>query len=144
MIYKYKTEQRSPKDFRNYQNPIDLFKLKWDGSIDPKEILKNQINFKSDLGEIIKGNPKTKSEDQISVIKNVENFFDFREEIVDFLWDNCFLLSEAKCKAKYRKGHKILTSKQMPQRLPIAISKAKTANPSENLLKKIRQTRYSL
>ena len=95
MIYKYKTEHRSPKDFRNYQNPIDLFKLKWDGSIDPKEILKNQINFKSDLGEIIKGNPKTKSEEQISVIKNVENFFDFREEIVDFLWDNCFLLSEA-------------------------------------------------
>ena len=32
----------------------------------------------------------------------------------------------------------------MPQRLPIAISKEKTANASENLLKKIRQTRYFL
>ena len=41
-------------------------------------------------------------------------------------------------------SHKILTSKQMIQRLPIAISKAKTANASENLLNKIRQTRYSL
>ena len=32
----------------------------------------------------------------------------------------------------------------MLQRLPIAISKAKKANASENLLNKIRQTRYSL
>ena len=102
LIYKYKTEQRSPKDFKNYQNPIDLFKHLRDGSIDPKKVLKNQINFKSDLGKIIKGNPKRKPEDQISVIKSVENLFDFREEIDDFLWDNCFLLSEAKCKAKYK------------------------------------------
>ena len=26
LIYKYKTEGRSPKDFRNYQNLTDLFK----------------------------------------------------------------------------------------------------------------------
>ena len=26
LIYKFKTEGRSPKDFRNYHNPIELFK----------------------------------------------------------------------------------------------------------------------
>ena len=46
MIYKYKTEGRSPKDFRNYQNTIELFKNLRDGNINPKEVLKDQINFK--------------------------------------------------------------------------------------------------
>ena len=54
MIYKYKTERMSPKDFINYQNLIDLFKNLRDGNINPKEALKNQTNFKSDLGEIKK------------------------------------------------------------------------------------------
>ena len=34
LIYKNKTEKRSPKDFRNYQNPIDLFKNLRDGTVD--------------------------------------------------------------------------------------------------------------
>ena len=45
LIYKYKTEGRSPKDFRNYQNSTDLFKKLRDGNINPNEVLKNQINF---------------------------------------------------------------------------------------------------
>ena len=41
LINKYKTE-RSPKDFRNYQNPIDLFKNLRDGNVNTKELfLKN-------------------------------------------------------------------------------------------------------
>ena len=44
----------SPKDFSGYQNTIDLFKNLTDGNINSKEVLKNQINFKSDLGEIKK------------------------------------------------------------------------------------------
>ena len=84
MIYKYKTEGISPKDFRNYQNPIELFKDLKDDNINPKEVLKDQINFKPDLREIKKGNKKSKSEDQISVIENVEKFFDLREKNIDF------------------------------------------------------------
>ena len=45
MIYKYKTEGISPKDFGNYQNPIELFKDLRDGNRNPKEVLKDQINF---------------------------------------------------------------------------------------------------
>ena len=39
---------------------------------------------------------------------------------------------------------KILTPKQMLQRLPIAAAHVKTSNPSENLLKEFRQTMYYL
>ena len=52
--YRYKTEGISPTDFRNYQNPTDLFINLRDGNINSREVIKDQINFKSDLGEIIK------------------------------------------------------------------------------------------
>ena len=42
------------KTFSVYQNLIDLFKYLLDGNINPKEVLKNHIHFKSDLGEIRK------------------------------------------------------------------------------------------
>ena len=63
MIYKCKNEGISPKYFKNYQNLIELFKDLQDGNINPKEVLKDQINSKSDLGEIKKGNKKSKSKD---------------------------------------------------------------------------------
>ena len=44
------------------------------------------------------------------------------------------MLSEAKYKAKYEKGVKILTPKQMLQRLPIALAEVKAGNTFENLL----------
>ena len=84
LIQKHKTEGRILKDFRNYQNPIELFKDLRDGNINPKEVLRDQINFKSDLSEILK-NSKPKSKDQIRVIQNVENSFDFREKVIDSL-----------------------------------------------------------
>ena len=65
----------SPKDFRNYQNQIDLFKDLKDNNVNSKEVLKDQINFKSDLSEIKKENEKSKSKDQISVMQNVEKMF---------------------------------------------------------------------
>ena len=36
--------------------------------------MKNLINFKSDISEFKKGNPKSRLKDQISVIQNIENF----------------------------------------------------------------------
>ena len=52
LIYKYKTEGRRPKDFSVYQNLTDLFKNLRYGYINPKEVLKSQINFKSHLGKM--------------------------------------------------------------------------------------------
>ena len=42
------------------------------------------------------------------------------------------------------KGRKLLTLKQMLQRLPIALAQVKAGNNSENLLNEIRQIIYSL
>ena len=76
MIYKYKTKGKSLKDFSNYQNVMYFFIHLIEGNVNPGEVLKNQINFKSDLGEIKKENPKSKSADQISALLNIQNVFD--------------------------------------------------------------------
>ena len=49
------------------------------------------------------------------------------------------MLSEAKYKAKYGRGLKILTPKQMLQRLPTTPAQVKEGNTSENLLNEMRQ-----
>ena len=58
------------------------------------------------------------------------------------------MISEAKSKAKQNEtkgtGIKILTPKQMVQRLPIALAQVKVGNNSHNLLNEIRQIIYSL
>ena len=54
------------------------------------------------------------------------------------------MILEAKRKATEGKGLKILTRKQMLQRLPIALAQVKVGNYSENLLNEIRQIVYSL
>ena len=54
------------------------------------------------------------------------------------------MVFEAKYKAKHGRGLKILTPKQMFQRLPIALTYVKTGKNSENLLNEMRKTVYSL
>ena len=57
------------------------------------------------------------------------------------------MLSDANYNAKQNEtkgtGLKILTPKQMLQRLPIALAQVKAGNNSESLLNKIRQIVYS-
>ena len=52
------------------------------------------------------------------------------------------MVSEAKYKSIHGEGIKILTAKQMLQRLPIAIAQVKEGNTFENLLNEIRQIIY--
>ena len=54
------------------------------------------------------------------------------------------MMSEAKLKATKGTGLKILTPKQMLQRLPIALAQVKAGINSEKLLTEIRQIVYSL
>ena len=53
-----------------------------------------------------------KSINQKNTMKNITNFFDLREKIIDFFRYYTFLLSEAKWKAKFGEGIEILTAKQ--------------------------------
>ena len=63
-----------------------------------------------------------------------------RKEAINFYDDYSLMMSEAKTKAKATKGTglKILTAKQMVQRLPIALAQVKSGNSSESLLNEIR------
>ena len=70
-----------------------------------------------------------------------------RKEATDFFDDYSLMVSDAKNKAKNKtsgKVLKILTPKQMLQRLPIALTQIKAVNNSENLLNEIRQIVYFL
>ena len=54
------------------------------------------------------------------------------------------MMSEVKYKATKGTGPKILTPKQMSQRLRIALAQVKAGNNSESLINEIRQIVYSL
>ena len=54
------------------------------------------------------------------------------------------LYLKIKYKTKHGKGPKILTPKQMLQRLSITLAQVKAGNTSEDLLNEIRQIIYSL
>ena len=107
----------------------------------------NQEKFKSYLGEIKKGNNKHKSKEQNNTLYNIEMLYKARNQAIKF-YDDYSSMSEAKYKSKQNKtegkGLKILTPKQMLQRLPIALAQVKADNNSERLLNEIRQIVYSL
>ena len=63
---------------------------------------------------------------------------------IKFYDDYSSMVSEAKHKATKGTGLKILSPKQMLQKLPIALPQVKADNNSENLSNEIRQSVYSL
>ena len=67
-----------------------------------------------------------------------------RSKAIKFYDDFSLMMSEVKTKAIKGTGLKILTPKQMLQRLPIALAQVKAGNNSESLLNEIRQIVYSL
>ena len=125
-----------------------LFEKIENGDIPLKKVDEEQDLLIPDLGAISSGNPKYKEKYQLDVIKNVRNLHNSRQKIIDLLIDNAKIRSEAIYKTKQNKktgtGLKILTPKQMLQRLPIALAQAKAGNNSEGLLNEIRQIVYSL
>ena len=78
----------------------------------------------------------------------LEKFYNSTEEVTNFFKDYIEMLSDAKYDAKQDetrgKKLKILTPKQMLQRLPIALAQVKAGNNSESLLNEIKQIVYSL
>ena len=89
-----------------------------------------------------------KTPEQKEMITNLENFYESREEVFNFFKDYIKMYIDAGHKAKQDKTKgtqlKILTSKQILQRLPIALAQVKPGNNPENLLNEIRQIVYSL
>ena len=82
------------------------------------------------------------------MINNLDKLYNSREEVINFFRDYIEILSDANYDAKQNetegKGLKILTPKQVLQRLPITLAQVKAGNNSESLLNEIRQIVYSL
>ena len=67
-----------------------------------------------------------------------------RNKAIKFYDDCSSMMTEAKYRATKGTRLKILTPKQMLQRLTIALAQVKTGNNSESVLNQIRQIAYSL
>ena len=114
-----------PIDFAKFKGPIYIYDNIKDGKATLQQVEKQQKDFKNELNEIKSGNSKYQSDGQLYVIKNVEYLYNLRQKIND----NSKIRSEAIYKSKQNetkgKGLKILTPKQMLQRLPIALAQVK-------------------
>ena len=73
--------------------------------------------FKSNLNKTLE--ERFKSEEQQSALKNIKLFYKSQEAVIKLFNDYSLIMSEAKYKTKHEEGLKILTPKQMLQRLPI-------------------------
>ena len=146
--YKVKTPDENVDKYDNALNLIDKIK---NGEIELAEAKNNQIKFKSNLGKIKKWNNKNRSKEQKNALHNIEMIYKGRNEAIKFCDDYSLMASEVKNKSKNEgknqtmegKGLRILTPKQMLQRLPIALAQVKASNNAESLLNEIRQIVYS-
>ena len=126
--------------FYGYMDSKELFNAIKNNQIKFSEVKNKQNEFLNKLNEVKIGKKE--------VINNFNKFYNSREEVINFFRDYIEMLSDAKYDAKQNetkgKGLKILTPKQMLQRLPIALAQVKAGNNSESLLNEIRQIVYSL
>ena len=121
-----------------------------------EETEKLQSIFKSNLSKLSR--ERCKSEEQKLSLKNIKLLYESREGVVKLFSDYSSTASEAKYKTIHGKGTpsvlarvahvakvsdhsniKIISLKQILQRLPIALAQVKSGNTSENLLNEIRQ-----
>ena len=106
---------------------------------------KKQEDFLQKLNEV---KIEAKIDKQKKVINNLNEFYHSWEEVVSFSRDYTKMILDANHEAKQDeasgKGLKILTPKQLFQKLPIALAQVKAGNISENVLSEISQTVYSL
>ena len=129
LIYYFKTSVISPINFIIFRGPLHIHNEIKNRDKTMQAAEEENIKFKSELGEIISGNPKPKSSDQLGAIKNINNFCDSRQKIINLLNDNARTRSEAIHKTKQDGARlKILTPKQMLQRLPIALAQVKAVS----------------
>ena len=132
-------------NFYEYMDSKKNFNAIKNNQIKFSEIKNKQDNFLKKLNELKIGKKTT---EQKEVINNLKKFYNSREEVINFFRDYIEMLSDANYDAKQNKTEgtrlKVLTPKQMLQRLSIALSKVKAGNNSESLLNKIGKIICSL
>ena len=131
LMYKYKTEGRSPKNFSD--RFIYNFQERW---CKPKRSIRSRRSIKR------KSKIKIKRPNKCYI--KCSKFFWLKRKNYYFFKDYSILISEAKYKAKHGEGLKILSPKQMFQKLLIAMAQVNAGNTSENLCNEIRKIMYFL
>ena len=126
-----------------FDNAIDIISKMRNGEISLADAKNNQAKFKSNLGEI-KKTQRNRSKEQETYLHNTEMLYKARSDDIKFYDDYSSMISEAKLRATKGTGLKILTPKQILQRLLTAHAQVKAWNNLESLLNKIRKTVYSL
>ena len=133
LVYYFKVSN-TRKRFYDFNNGIKLEKIR-SGEMKSEKAKKLQNVFKSNLNEISKG--RFKPEEQQSALKNIKLVYESGEAAIKFFNDYSSIISEAKYKTRHE-GLKMLTPKQMLQRLPIALAKVKASKTSEKVLNEVR------
>ena len=93
-----------------------------------------------------KSRSQEKKQEKEIILENLYNFLEGRERVLEAFESKIFS-TKSKVAGILNNDHsklKILTHKQIFQRLPIALAQVKASNNSENLLNEIRQIIYSL
>ena len=87
---------------------------------------------------------KKKKKKKKNAIYNIETLYKAQNIVIKIFDNFSSFASNSRYKATHGEWLKILSHKQMLQRLPISLMQVQTISTSENLLNKIRQLIYSL
>ena len=135
--------------FKNFQTIKTFGRDIYEGKITIEEANEYQTDLLAEIMNFRK-NTKPRSQEKKQekeiVLKNLYNFFEGREKILDAFESKIFSI-KSKGAGILSSDHsklKVLTPKQMLQRLPIALAQVKAGNNLESLLNKVRHIVYSL
>ena len=81
---------------------------------------------------------RNNTKEQKRALYNIETVYKARSRVIKLLDDHSSMVFETIYKTIHGERIKILTPKEMLQRLPIALAQLRTSNMSENLLTEIR------
>ena len=136
-------------DFRNFRTIRNFGKDIYEGEITLEEADKDQSDLLNEIKNFSdKTRPKSPEKKQEKEIAsdNLYKFYSAREMVLNGFKSKIFSIKSkgSGLLNTDRSKLKILTPKQMLQRLPIALSQVKAGNNLESLLNEIRQIAYSL
>ena len=115
--------------FYEYRDSKELLDVIKNSQIKFADVKNKQNEFSNKLSSIKVGK---KTAEQKEVINNIQNFYNSREKVINFLRYYIEMLSDANYDVRKIKTEgkwlKILTPKQILQRLPIALTQVKAGN----------------
>ena len=118
--------------------------IKKEADEDQSDLLVEMLNFRK---QVKPENPEKKQQKE-DVLKNLYNLLEGRERVLNAFDSKIFPIKIKDTgfsnKLSDHSNLKILTPKQMLQRLPVTLAQVKSGNAFENLLNEIRQIIYSL